>query len=234
MAARTARRPKDDDRTGDHLRLCAASRAERQTDDLIRFVAAPDGSITPDLSRKLPGRGVWVTADRASVEAAVKTRAFARSLKRAVTVAPTLAHDVELLLAQRAINALSLANKAGAVVAGFDKVRETVDGGAVALLLHGSDAATDGRDKLDRKYQAVQSAKSQSAAISDDLTIAQLSLAMGRSNVVHAALIHGGVTDKFKIAAGRLSRYRSGVSLPVCKTANETPATIEQVETDIA
>lgn len=234
MAARTARKPKDDDRAGDHLRLCAASRAERRTEDLIRFVAAPDGSITPDLARKLPGRGVWVTADRLSVEAAVKSRAFARSLKKAVTVAPSLAQDVEDLLAKRAMDALSLANKAGAALAGFDKVREAVDGGTVALLLHGSDAASDGRDKLDRKYQAVQSAKAQEAAISDDLTIAQLSLAMGRSNVVHAALIHGGVTDKFRIAAGRLRHYRSGVSLPVCIPANATPAPIEQVETDIA
>jgi predicted RNA-binding protein YlxR (DUF448 family) len=234
VAAKTARRPKDDDRAGDHLRLCAVSRAERPVDDLIRFVAAPDGRITPDLGRKLPGRGVWVTADRASVEAAIKARAFARSLKRAVTVAPELAQDIEDLLTKRAVDALSLANKAGAVLAGFDKVREALDSGTIDLLVHGSDAASDGREKLDRKFQAVQGARSQNAEFSADLTIAQLSLAMGRSNVVHAALIYGGVTDRFKIAAGRLRRYRSGVSLPVCTTASETPAPSEQVETDIA
>jgi predicted RNA-binding protein YlxR (DUF448 family) len=234
VAARTARRGKDDDRAGDHLRLCAASRAERPVEDLIRFVAAPDGSITADLARELPGRGVWVTADRASVETAVKGKVFARSLKRQVTVRPDLAQATEDLLVKRAMDTLSLANKAGLVLAGFDKVKEALDTGDIALLVHGADASHDGRDKLDRKFQAVQGAMGKSAEMSAEFSIVQLSLAMGRSNVVHAALIHGGVTDKFMAAAGRLKRYRLGVDPPVCNSMNATPAPIQQAETDIA
>lgn len=227
MAAKTARKPSEDDRTGDHLRLCAVSRAERPVEDLIRFVAAPDGIITPDLARRLPGRGVWITADRASLETAVKSRAFARSLKRPVEVRPDLADAVEILMVKRAMETLGLANKAGKAVAGFDKVEETLAKGDAALLLHGADAAKDGRGKLDRKFLAIQGDRGRNAPIVDDLTIEQLSLAMGRSNVVHAALIYGGVTEKFTIEAGRLKRFRSGVDLPVCTPMNATPAPIE-------
>lgn len=228
MAAKTARKPTDD-RSGDHARLCALSCAERPAGELIRFVVAPDGTLTPDLARRLPGRGVWVTADRASLEAAAKTKAFGRSLKQSVIVAPDLPAQVERLLEKRLGEALAIANKAGVVVAGFDKVDETLSAGKAALLVHGSDAALDGRGKLDRKFSAVQADKGRVAPIFDDLTIAQLSLAMGRSNVVHAALIHGGVTEKFTIEAERLRRYRSGVGTPVCISTNETPASIEQV-----
>lgn len=227
MAAKTARRPSDDDRAGDHLRLCAVSRVERPVEELIRFVAAPDGAITPDLQRRLPGRGVWITADRTSLETAVKSKAFARSLKKPVEVAPGLPDLVQTLLVKRAIETLSLASKAGAAISGFDKVDEAVGKGDIALLVHGTEAAKDGRGKLDRKFLAVQQDRGRTASIFDDLTIEQLSLAMGRSNVVHAALIYGGVTDKFTIEAGRLRRYRSGVSTPVCTPMNATPAPIE-------
>jgi predicted RNA-binding protein YlxR (DUF448 family) len=226
VAAKTARRPADD-RSGEHLRLCALSRAERPPDELLRFVVAPDGTLTPDLARRLPGRGVWVTADRQSLEAAQKTKAFARSLKQQVTVPPDLPDLVEGLLVKRLGETLALANKAGALVTGFDKVDETVAAGKAALLVHGSDAAKDGRGKLDRKFHAVQEDRGRAPQIFDDLTIAQLSLAMGRSNVVHAALIYGGVTDKFTIEAERLRRFRSGVNTPVCTHMNATPATIE-------
>lgn len=227
MAAKTARKTSDDDRTGDHLRLCAVTRAERPVEDLIRFVVAPDGTITPDLARRLPGRGVWLTADRGSLEAGIKARAFARSLKRPVQVAPDLVDRVELLMVKRMTDALALANKAGLAVTGFDKIEETLGKGEVALLVHGADAAKDGRGKLDRKFLAIQGDRGRSAPIFDDLTIEQLSLAMGRSNVVHAALIYGGVTERFTIEAGRLRRFRSGVGSPVCTPMNATPASIE-------
>ncbi len=224
MAGRTARKT-DDDRVGDHLRLCAVLRAERPVDELIRFVCSPDGTITPDLARRLPGRGVWVTADQDTIEKACKANVFARSLKQRVQAGEGLPQLVASLLEQRACSALGLANKAGLVVSGFDRVDETISKGQAALLVHGREAAADGRGKLDRKYQAIQKDRGQNAPIIDDLTIKQLSLAMGRSNVVHAALIHGGVTDKFAYETGRLRRYRSGVTPPVRIDADAEPAT---------
>jgi len=203
---------RDDDRaTRDQLRRCIVTRAERAPSDLIRFVVDPAGAIVPDLARKLPGRGVWVTADRTTVAAAAKGQAFAKSLKRQVTVAPDLPQAVETLCVKRVLDALSLANKAGLVTTGFEKVEALLDGDRAAALLHGADAAADGRRRLDRKFAAIQQDKGQTAPIVDWLTIEQLSLAIGRSNVVHAALKQGGATNRLLREAERLQRYRSGM-----------------------
>jgi uncharacterized protein len=192
------------------LRRCAVTRTERPRDDLIRFVVDPAGSIVPDLARKLPGRGVWVTADQQSVAAAVKANAFAKSLKRQVAAPADLPQTVETLFVRRVLEALSLANKAGLVTTGFDRVDALLGSGQAAVLVHGSNASADGRGKLDRKFQAIGRDKGYPCAIVDWITIDQLSLAMGRSNVVHAGLKQGGATQRFLKGAERLQRYRSG------------------------
>lgn len=191
-------------------RRCVVSREERAPDDLIRFVVDPAGAIVPDLAHKLPGRGVWVTADRASVAAAVKSKAFAKSLKRPVSVAEDLPETIETLSLKRVLQALSLANKSGLVTTGFEKVDTLLARGRAVAIVHGSDAAEDGRGKLDRKFTAIQRDRGQTAHIVDWLTIEQLSLAIGRSNVVHAGLTQGGATKRFLSEAERLRRYRSG------------------------
>ncbi len=193
------------------LRRCVVTRAERDPADLVRFVVDPAGTIVPDLARKLPGRGVWVTADSATVAAAAKGNAFAKSLKRQVVVPADLSNVVESLFVKRVLEALSLTNKAGLVTTGFEKVDALLGSSRAAALLHGSDAASDGRDRLDRKFTAVGREKGRSGPIVDWLTIAQLSLAIGRANVVHAALKQGGATNRFLREAERLRRYRSGL-----------------------
>src|SRR5262245_2569812 len=101
-------------RTGPE-RLCIATRSVQPVADLIRFVVGPEGHVVPDVKRKLPGRGVWVTATRTAVETAVARRAFGRSFKREVTVAPDLAEETEQLLVRAALDALAIAHKAGLV-----------------------------------------------------------------------------------------------------------------------
>jgi predicted RNA-binding protein YlxR (DUF448 family) len=194
------------------LRRCIVTRSELPPDDLIRFVADPSGLIVPDVARKLPGRGVWVTGQRSSVEAAIKAGAFAKSLKRQVKVSPDLPEVIDALFVKRLLNAVSLANKAGVVHTGAEKVEKLLDGGRAVALLHGSDGTAEGRRKLDRKFTAIQRDKGQSTPIVDWLTIEELSLAMGRSNVVHAGLIQGGATKRLLGEAERLRRYRSGLS----------------------
>jgi len=193
------------------LRLCAVTRQRRSPDELIRFVPAPDGSIVPDLLRRLPGRGVWVSATREAIEAAVKTKAFARSLKRDVTVWDDLAARVEHLIARRVAEAISLANKAGLVTCGFAKLEGEIAAGRISVLLHGSDAAADGRGKLDRRLFAVMKERQSEALVLECLTIEELSLAIGRPNVVHAGLRNGGATRRVVLEAERLRRYRSGI-----------------------
>jgi hypothetical protein len=123
-----------------------------------------------------------------------------------------LPQGLDALLINRLLNALSLANKAGLVVTGAEKVDKLLDAGRAVALLHGSDGTAEGRRKIDRKFAAIQQDSGRPAPIVDCLTIEQLSLAMGRSNVVHAALIQGGATTRLLDDAGRLRRYRSGIS----------------------
>jgi predicted RNA-binding protein YlxR (DUF448 family) len=209
-ARRNADRPDGEGTPEGAHRLCAATRAELAPDDLIRFVAAPDGEIVPDLSRRLPGRGVWLKADKAVVAGAIQGKIFAKSLKRQVTVAEDLAERVEALLARRAAEAFSLANKAGLVTMGFAQVEALIEGGSAVALVHGSDAAEGGAEKLDKKFLAISRSRGRKATVVTSLSTEQLSLAIGRSNVVHAALIQGGATERFVSEAERLVRYRSG------------------------
>ncbi len=202
----------------DSERTCALTREHRAPEELIRFVAAPDGTVVPDLDRRLPGRGVWLTANREIVEKAVKTKTFSRALRADAVVPTDLAGKIEHLLVRRVCDTLALANKAGLVSAGFQQVDSALDKGSVAVLVHGADAAADGCHKLDRKFRAIQKDLGREAPIVTALTVNEISLAMGRPSVVHAALIPGGLTERFLREAGRLVRYRTspGVSeLPV-------------------
>jgi hypothetical protein len=192
-------------------RMCAVTRAILNPDELIRFVRGPDGQIAPDLARRLPGRGVWIQCSRIRVDTAIKTGAFARALKQPVSAPPDLGERIDKLLLRRAMDALSLANKAGLVVAGYAKVETVVASGHCQMLVHAADAAADGAGKLSRKLRAVSQAHGNAGEpiILDTLTSADLSLAMGRANVVHAALTKGGAAANFLRDAERLQRYRA-------------------------
>ena len=196
-------------------RMCAVTRLSRPLDELIRFVADPEGRVVPDLARRLPGRGVSITADRQSLAKAVKQNVFARGLKRPVTLPNDLGGLVEQLLHKRLLERLSLCAKAGLTVTGFSQVEAALEAGELKALLHGSDAAADGCGKLDRKWKAIAEANVREPIIFAGLTIAEISLALGRANVVHAGLKPGGATDRFLSEAFRLSRFRSGVDASV-------------------
>jgi len=215
-------------------RTCAVTRAQLSPAELIRFVRAPDGTITPDLAHRLPGRGVWVTAERGVIAAAAGGNAFARSLKQAVIVPDDLPGLVEKLITGRCTQALAIANKSGLVVAGFAKVEAAIAAGRIAALVHASEASADGSGKLDGRLRArlsaigtvVKAAASASEPASaprvsrptvqpeivTDLSGHELSLALGRENVVHAAVIKGGAAQYFLTEVQRLRRYRSSTS----------------------
>lgn len=219
---RTADEPVLDE--GDHpgtddgpVRTCAVSRAAMPVTDLIRFVRAPDGTITPDVMAKLPGRGVWVEASRAAVAEAHRRNVFAKSLKKPCSAPPDLATKVEGLLLRRLIDALGLANKAGLLITGFEKLNAKIELSEIQVLFHGSDAAADGAGKLDRKFLAVQAARCGTgrgladldSLIVRELTIDEMSLAIGRPNVVHAGARSGGATLRLLETAKRLKRFRA-------------------------
>jgi predicted RNA-binding protein YlxR (DUF448 family) len=206
---------------GTSQRTCILTRAARPSAELIRFVAGPDGTLVPDLACRLPGRGAWVSCDRSAVEAAVKRKAFARALKREVAVPPDLAALVERLLVRRLADALGIARKAGLVMTGFTKIDKSIAAGEAFALLHGAEAAADGVEKLDRRYAAMCRDAGRPAIVVRALTIEQMSLALGRANVVHAALMVGGAARSLLLEAERLVRYRSGRP----DAADDAPAT---------
>ena len=192
------------------MRMCAVSREVKPVDELIRFVLSPQGEVVPDLKRKLPGRGLWITASRARVAEAVRRNQFSRGFKRDVRAAQTLPSDTEKLLVRSAIEALAMAAKAGQMVSGFAKVEEALAGGQAAALIHASDGAADGIRKLDAivRQRGGNHGESLVFPIVTELTSAELDLALGRANVIHAALLAGPAGKTFLSRSQILVRYR--------------------------
>jgi predicted RNA-binding protein YlxR (DUF448 family) len=188
-------------------RFCAATRAVRPVTDMIRFVVGPDG-VVPDLKRKLPGRGIWITAEKSALAQAVAGKAFARGFKAEVKVPADLGALTERLLERAALDALAIAGKAGMVAQGFGKVEAALMRDKVVGLLHAADASADGV----RKLAAVLRTRPDAEAIPvvKSFNSAQLDLALGRSNVVHAALLAGPSRDTFLARFQRLERFRAG------------------------
>jgi len=191
-------------------RMCAVTREVRPIDELIRFVVSPAGEVIPDLKRKLPGRGLWISASRQAVAEAVRRHQFSRGFKRDVRVAPTLVVDTESLLVRGVIEALAMAAKAGQVVSGFSKVEGALEQGHVEALIHASDGAMDGIRKLDAvaRQNTGNNPELREFPVVTALTSEQLDLALGRSNVIHAALLAGPASKTFLSRSHILVRYR--------------------------
>jgi predicted RNA-binding protein YlxR (DUF448 family) len=192
------------------MRMCAVSREVRPIDELIRFVVSPQGEVIPDLKRKLPGRGLWISASRRTVAEAVRRHQFSKGFKRDVRAAATLPADTEALLVRSATEALAMAAKAGQVVSGFSKVEGLLEQGKAEALIHASDGAADGIRKLDAiaGQRSRNIGESPVLAIVTVLTSAELDLALGRSNVIHAALLAGPASKTFLSRCQTLVRYR--------------------------
>lgn len=181
-------------------RRCVATGRSGGRDGLLRFVLDPDGVVTPDPAERLPGRGVWVSAERAALEKAVKKNLFAKSLRAAATVPPALVETVERLLARRAIDSLALCRKAGQAVGGFEKAREALLMRAPAALVQAADGAEDGRKKLRRLAKGVTEITC--------LSKSELGLAFGRSSVIHVVLLAGGAANRAIRECARLQGFR--------------------------
>ncbi len=192
-------------------RTCIVTRTKGAPQDMIRFVLGPDLMVVPDIRHKLPGRGVWVTARADKVAEAVKRQAFARGFKVKAVASAQLVDELDALLRQDCQQFLSLVNKAGLLITGFAKVEAAVESGRVVGLIHAIDAGSDGVRKLGQTLRR--------GFGEDDLppqiklfTGDELDLALGRTNVIHAALIAGTASEAFITRCRRLIAYRSNVS----------------------
>lgn len=191
-------------------RFCAATGAVRPVDQMIRFVVAPDGMAVADIKRTLPGRGIWITASREALAAAIARKVFGRGFRRDVKIAPDMVAATERLVEHSALAALAMAHKAGLVAIGSARTEAAIER-AVALL-HAADAAPEGVRKLAAALHRRPEGEAGKVVVIDTFTSAQLDLALGRSNVVHAALLGGRESETFMARAARLDRFRTGNS----------------------
>jgi predicted RNA-binding protein YlxR (DUF448 family) len=189
-------------------RFCAATGEVKPVDEMIRFVVGPDGAAVPDLKRRLPGRGIWITATRQALTSAIARKAFARSFKRDVRVVADLVETTERLIEQSALDSLAMSRKAGAVAIGFAKVDVALARDRVAGLINAAEAAPDGTRKLVASLHRREDAAD--IVVIDAFTSAQLDLALGRANVIHAALLAGPESKTFLARTARLARFRTG------------------------
>jgi hypothetical protein len=188
-------------------RKCIVSGEVREAAHLIRFVVSPDGEVVPDVAAKLPGRGIWISADRKSIDHAVAKNLFSKAAKANVKAPADLAARVEKQLTQRLLNDLGLARRSGALVLGFDNIARAMDEKVPPpVLVEASDGSKDGR----RKLYAVAHARGLKPVEVDCFSGDELSLALGKENVIHAALKSGALAEKVIFEAGRLSGFRSG------------------------
>jgi hypothetical protein len=184
-------------------RRCIATGAEAPKAGLVRFVIGPDGSVVPDLAGKLPGRGIYVSADTAALEKAARKNLFARSAKQPARVPDGLADLVEAGLARRVVDLISLARKAGAAVTGYEKVKGWLDEGRARALIQAADGSERGKTKLRLPPEE--------GPTIGCLTAGELGLSFGRARAIHAALGGGGLTTRIVEDAGRLAGLRADI-----------------------
>jgi uncharacterized protein len=180
-----------------------ASGQVRDEAGLIRFVVGPDGCVVPDLARKLPGRGLWVAADRASVDLAARKGLFSRAAKTKVSAPADLSDQVAALLRRRLLDGLGLAKRSGAITSGFEKVRAALTGGKVAWLIEASDGAADGRAKVLGLARNIRPEPGVFGVFTSD----ELGLALGAENVIHTALLAGRASGGWTSDVQRLAGF---------------------------
>ena len=197
---------RDKDRDDGPERRCIATGRSQPATGLIRFVVGPGNEIVPDIVGKLPGRGIWVSADRAALETAVRKGHFPRAARAKVSVPADLAQRVEQLLARRVIELLSMARKAGDAVAGFEKTKAALATGEAVALIQAADGSERGKTKL-------RPPPGENTHVTC-LSAAEIGLAFGREHVIHAALMTGGLATRVVEEASRLAGLRQGSGSP--------------------
>jgi predicted RNA-binding protein YlxR (DUF448 family) len=205
-------------------RRCIATGAVRPKAELIRFVVGPDGEIVPDLADRLPGRGLWVSAEREALRRAQAKGLFAKAARQSVRAPDDLVDRVEALLHRSCIDLIGMARRAGQAVAGYEKVHAWLAEGRAAVLLAASDGAADGRAKLAALATAVRP-----VPLVEIFSADTLGMASARDRMVHAAIARGGLAERLVAEAARLNGIRGRADGPagrgvVDEASNAAPA----------
>ena len=214
MGRTQLRKPRNDtlalepDETTANERTCVVTRRTGSRDTLIRLALSPDGEVAPDVRARAPGRGAWIGVGRAALDAAIAKGklkgALARAFRHEVAIPADLGERTEAALRQAALDRLGLEARGGTLVNGADRIEQAARSGKVALLLHASDAGEDGQRKLDQAWR-VGGGGEHGLVLPVTRTI--LSMALGRENVVHAALIDPAAARRVRHAIDRWQAF---------------------------
>lgn len=213
-------------------RTCIVTRRTDEPDALIRFVVGPDMTVVPDIRRKLPGRGCWVSAERGHVDEAARKNLFKRAFKADVTVDKALGAQLDELLAKSVLGALGLARKGGAVALGAAKVESAVRGGHALCVLHAAEAAEDGVRKITQARTATLHLGGPDISAYKLFSEAELSLALGGTNVIHAAVLAKDAGRAVLRRVVVLDRYRGGSSGDRVAVDGSSPKTTAHRDTE--
>lgn len=181
-------------------RRCIATRAPRPAETLIRFVVGPGSTLVPDLAARLPGRGMWVDANREVLARALARNQFAKAARAPVTAPADLVDQVQAMLLRRCLDLVGLARRAGELVVGFDQVEEWLRRGRCGLVLTASDGSADGRRRIEALAGVVP--------VLDPFDRAELGSAVGREEAVHAGIADRGLARQLQDELGRLHGFR--------------------------
>ncbi len=189
-------------------RRCVASGETRETSNMIRFVKGPAGDVVPDIMEKLPGRGVWVSAEKAMLEKAINSDAFSRGFKAKSPVDDSLLDLTTSLLNRRVLSLMTMSLKAGQAYIGFDQVKSAAQGNPLAWRIEASDGSAGGRSKIRVLTKSFAKEFDQpEAGVIGCFSSAELGKAFGRNDIVHAAIKTGPMAKPFNHAARRLSGF---------------------------
>lgn len=190
---------------GTRDRRCIATGEVLPEARLVRFVVDPEGTLVPDIDGRLPGRGYWISADAESIQRAAMRNMFAKAAKRPVRVPDDVVTRTELGIVQRMLAYLGLARRSGGLILGFDQVDKQIRSPEPPpVIIEARDGAEDGRRKLQGAATAAGYVPFVIAAFSND----ELSLSLGRENVVHAAVKPGRIAERLIFEAARLQGFR--------------------------
>ncbi|MBP2159870.1 MULTISPECIES: RNA-binding protein [Asticcacaulis] len=180
-----------------------ASGESLDTGSMIRFVVSPDGILVPDVSHKLPGRGIWLRSERGGLEIALRRNIFSKAAKRQVKADPGLVDQVHGLLRRRCLDLLGLARREGLLISGYEKILGNVKAGKLAWLVEATDGSADGRNRILAANRAAQG----KAKICGCFDNSDLSLALGLENAIHVALLPGRRMERWSSEMKRLSGF---------------------------
>ena len=186
------------------LRMCVVTRERVRQSGMVRFALSPDGVVTPDVAAKLPGRGVWAKADRATIDEAVAKNAFSRGFRLAVKAGADLSDLTESLLLKRCQSQLSLAKKAGTLVVGYDQVRAELQKRIPGWLLQASGGSEDSRNKVHSLAKTLY----KEVRVAGALTENELGAGVGRAGFVHGLIQKGPFAKRWGSEYKRLTGFR--------------------------